>query len=493
MTDPHVHSPGATLVPGLEVPTELLIGGQWRPAIDRGTFEIVDPADGIPIARVANGTVEDALACVDAAEAAAPGWAATSPRDRAEILRGAFDMLSGHEEPLAELIVRENGKAWPDAISEVRYATEFFRWFSEEAVRLTGCLMTAPSGANRIVVLRQPIGISLLVTPWNFPAAMATRKLAPALAAGCTTILKPASDTPLTALAIGHLLQQAGVPAGVVNVLPSRRSAAIADAVLHDPRVRKLSFTGSTEVGRALLRVAADNVISCSMELGGNAPVIVCADADLDVAVAGTMVAKMRNGGEACTAANRIYVHHSITQEFSRRLAVAMDRISVGSGLNRSVELGPLINQAALEKVDSLVGDAITHGAHVVTGGRRLGRDGFFYPPTVLTDVPADARLLQEEIFGPVAPVIAFEHVEDVIAAANETPYGLVAYVFTQDLAQGLRISERLDTGMVGLNRGVVSDPAAPFGGVKQSGLGREGAHEGILEFTEAKYIATLW
>jgi succinate-semialdehyde dehydrogenase/glutarate-semialdehyde dehydrogenase len=257
--------------------------------------------------------------------------------------------------------------------------------------------------------------------------------------------------------------------------------------------VRKLSFTGSTEVGRGLLRVAADNVISCSMELGGNAPVIVCADADLDAAVAGTMVAKMRNGGEACTAANRIYVHRSIAQEFSRRLAVAMDRISVGSGLNRSVELGPLINQAALEKVDSLVGDAITHGAHVVTGGQRLGREGFFYPPTVLTDVPADARLLQEEIFGPVAPVIAFEHVEDVIAAANETPYGLVAYVFTQDLAQGLRIAERLETGMVGLNRGVVSDPAAPFGGVKQSGLGREGAHEGILEFTEAKYIATLW
>ncbi|EYR63792.1 succinate-semialdehyde dehydrogenase [Actinotalea ferrariae CF5-4] len=480
------------LVAGLTVPTDLFIGGRWRAAEDGGRFDVIDPATERTIAQVANGTVADALACVDAADAAAPGWAATPPRQRGEVLRRAFELMIEREDALAELMVRENGKARRDALGEVRYAAEFFRWFSEEAVRLTGEVRTAPSGANQIMVIRQPIGIAMLITPWNFPAAMATRKIGPALAAGCTVILKPASETPLSALAVAAILAEAGVPDGVVNVLPSRRSGAVASAVLTDPRVRKLSFTGSTEVGRDLLRLAADQVLACSMELGGNAPLLVMDDADLDVAVEGAMLAKMRNGGEACTAANRMYVHRSVAEEFTRRLAEQMGALTLGPGLD-DVAVGPLVNQPSLDKVAELVQDAVAQGARVVTGGSRPEREGYFYAPTVLADVAPDARILSEEIFGPVAPVVVFDTDEEAVELANRTEYGLVSYVFTRDLARGLRISEALESGMVGLNRGVVSDPAAPFGGVKQSGLGREGGHEGMLEYTESKYVAVQW
>ncbi len=481
------------LVAGLEVPTDLFVGGQWRGSDDGGRFAVVDPADAREIAQVANGTVADARACVDAAEAAAAGWAATGPRERASILLRAFNLMIEREQQLAELIVRENGKAMPDALGEVRYAAEFFRWYAEEAVRVSGEIMTAPSGQNRIMVIHQPMGISLLITPWNFPAAMATRKIGPALAAGCTVILKPASETPLTALAVGAILAEAGVPDGVVNVLPSRRSREVAEVVLHDPRVRKLSFTGSTEVGRNLLKTAADQVISTSMELGGNAPLIVCEDADLDVAVEGAMLAKMRNGGEACTAANRLYVHRSVAEEFSRRLGEVMAALRVGPGVDAETAVGPLVNQDAVDKVGELVADAVGRGARVVTGGSAPEGPGFFYSPTVLTDVAPGSQILAEEIFGPVAPVVTFDTDEEAIALANQTEYGLVSYVFTTDLARGLRISEALESGMVGLNRGVVSDAAAPFGGVKQSGIGREGGHEGLLDYTESKYIAVDW
>ncbi|MBC7290984.1 MAG: NAD-dependent succinate-semialdehyde dehydrogenase [Actinotalea sp.] len=480
------------LVTGLSVPTDLWIGGQWRPAADGGRFDVLDPATARPIASVANGTVEDALACVDAADAAAAGWAATPPRQRGEILRRAFELMIEREDEIAELMVRENGKARADALGELRYAAEFFRWFSEEAVRITGEVRTAPAGTNQIMVIRQPIGISFLITPWNFPAAMATRKMGPALAAGCTVLLKPASETPLTALVIADILREAGVPDGVVNVLPSRRSGAVADAVLSDPRVRKLSFTGSTEVGRTLLRTASEQVISCSMELGGNAPLLVLEDADLDVAVEGALLAKMRNAGEACTAANRMYVHRSVADEFTRRLGERMGALSVGPGVDDAA-VGPLVNQSSLDKVDELVQDAISEGATVVVGAARGEGDGYFYTPTVLSGVSPTSRILDEEIFGPVAPVVVFDTDEEAVRLANRTEYGLVAYVFTGDLARGLRISEALEAGMVGLNRGVVSDPAAPFGGVKQSGIGREGGHEGLLEYTESKYIAVQW
>jgi succinate-semialdehyde dehydrogenase/glutarate-semialdehyde dehydrogenase len=396
-------------------------------------------------------------------------------------------------EDLAQLIVLENGKSLIDARGEVAYAAEFFRWYSEEAVRLTGSVQTSPSGQNRIVVSHHPIGVSVLVTPWNFPAAMATRKIGPALAAGCTVILKPASDTPLTALAIAEILRQAGVPAGVVNVIPSRSSGAVVSAMLDDPAVRKLSFTGSTEVGRTLLENASRTVVNCSMELGGNAPFLVFGDADLDSAVDGAMIAKMRNGGEACTAANRFYVHASVAEEFGRRLAERMQALRVGDGLGESVELGPLINEDARLKVDSLVSAARDAGASVLTGGESHSGVGFFYPPTVLVDVAPSSPILGEEIFGPVAPIVTFDTDDEAIELANRTEYGLVSYVYTSDLSRGLSVSERLETGMVGLNRGVVSDPAAPFGGFKQSGLGREGGHEGMLEFTESQYIAVNW
>ncbi|MDT4961626.1 MAG: succinate-semialdehyde dehydrogenase / glutarate-semialdehyde dehydrogenase [Pseudonocardiales bacterium] len=473
--------------------TELFIGGNWRPATDDRRMNVIDPATGEVLASVADATVADGSAAVDAAAGALAGWSARAPRERGEILRTAFDLMTERADELARLIVQENGKALADARSEVAYAAEFFRWFSEEAVRIDGQLRMAPAGTNRIVVLHQPIGVSVLVTPWNFPAAMATRKIGPALAAGCTVILKPASETPLTALAIADILVRAGVPDGVVNVVPSRRSGPMVSAMLHDPRVRKLSFTGSTEVGRRLLHEAADCVVSTAMELGGNAPFLVFDDADLDAAVAGAMVAKMRNGGEACTAANRFYVQRGIAEEFTTRFAQQMAALRVGPGLDDGVRLGPLVNEEGRTKVRELVNDAITAGARLVTGGTVPSGAGFFYPPTVLADVPPSAAILQEEIFGPVAPIVVFDTDEEAIAKANQTEYGLVAYVYTADLTRGLQISERLESGMVGLNRAVVSDPAAPFGGVKHSGLGREGGHDGLLEYLESKYIAVQW
>jgi succinate-semialdehyde dehydrogenase/glutarate-semialdehyde dehydrogenase len=475
------------------VPTQLLIGGEWVDASEGRTFEVDDPSTGDVIAAVADASVEDGLAAVSAAEAALPGWSATPPRQRSEILRRTFELMTERTDALARLIVRENGKALSDARGEVTYAAEFFRWFAEEAVRAGGDLHTAPAGTNRILVLRQPIGVSVLVTPWNFPAAMATRKIGPALAAGCTVVLKPASDTPLTALALGALLTEAGTPAGVVNVVPSRRSGPVVSAMLHDPRVRKLSFTGSTEVGRGLLREAADCVVSCSMELGGNAPFVVFDDADVDSAVAGAMVAKMRNGGEACTSANRFLVQRGIAKAFGDRMAAAMGALRVGPGLEDGVQLGPMINAAGRDKVASLVSGAVSEGARVAVGGRIPEGPGFFYPATVLVDVPASAGILREEIFGPVAPLVVFDTEQEAITMANASEYGLVAYVYTRDLQRGLRVSEALEFGMVGLNRAIVSDPAAPFGGVKQSGLGREGGHDGLLEFTESKYIAVTW
>jgi succinate-semialdehyde dehydrogenase/glutarate-semialdehyde dehydrogenase len=477
----------------LDPPTDLYIGGKAMPAADGGRFDVIDPATGEVITTVADGTVADALAAVDAAASAAEGWAATAPRERGEILRKAFALVTEHTDDYARLITLENGKALADARSETTYAAEFFRWYAEEAVRITGSWGTAPAGANQIVVTHQPVGICVLVTPWNFPAAMATRKIGPALAAGCTVILKPASDTPLTALALARTLEQAGVPAGVVNVVPGRRSGAIVSAMLHDPRVRKLSFTGSTEVGRILLKEAADQVVNCSMELGGNAPFVVFADADLDAAIDGAMLAKMRNGGEACTAANRVYVERPIAVEFARRLTERMEQLTVGPGLHELTEVGPLVNAEAVTKVQELVEDAVAAGARLTTGGAPLERPGFYYPPTVLVDVPPNAALLGEEIFGPVAPIVAFDGEDEAVELANTTEYGLVAYVYTGDLARGLRVSQRIEAGMIGLNRGVVSDPAAPFGGVKQSGIGREGGHEGVLDYTESKYIATRW
>jgi succinate-semialdehyde dehydrogenase/glutarate-semialdehyde dehydrogenase len=474
-------------------PTRLLINGRWQDSSDAAEISVLDPSSGVPMANVASATETDARAAVAAADAAGPTWAGTSPRERGEILRRAFTLMTDRAEELARIVVRENGKALSDAQAEIAYAAEFFRWYAEEAVRIDGHLQMAPCGANRILVLRQPIGVCVLVTPWNFPAAMATRKIGPALAAGCTVVLKPASETPLTALAIGALLAEAGVPHGVVNVLPAHRSASIVRTLLQQTPVRKLSFTGSTEVGRLLLAQASERVLSCSMELGGNAPFLVLADADLDAAVAGALIAKMRNGGEACTAANRFYVHSAVAEEFARRLAQAMSTLVVGPGLEPGVQVGPLVNQAAVTKVEELVSDAVDRGAAVRTGGKAPQGPGFFYEPTVIDQVPADAQLLREEIFGPVAPIVAFDDLDAAIAQANNTEYGLASYVYTSDLAAGLRTAEALHAGMVGLNRGVVSDPAAPFGGTKQSGLGREGGHAGLLEFTESKYVATQW
>jgi succinate-semialdehyde dehydrogenase/glutarate-semialdehyde dehydrogenase len=453
----------------------------------------MDPATEKPIATVASGTEEDAQAAVCAAANALPGWSARTPRERAEILRRAFELITARLEPLATLITRENGKALSDARAEMSYAAEFFRWYAEEAVRNIGQVSRAPSSGARILVQHKPAGVAVLITPWNFPAAMGTRKIAPALAAGCTVIVKPASETPLTMLALAPLLEEAGVPAGVVNMLPSRRSGAVVGAMLKDPRVRVVSFTGSTETGRKLLSVGAQYVLNPRMELGGNAPFIVFEDADLDGAVAGAMIAKMRNMGEACTAANRFYVHESLHDAFVERLARQMGALKVGNGLEPGVAVGPLVNAETRDKVESLVEDARRRGAKVLTGGRRLPGPGYFYAPTVLAEVPDEALCLSEEIFGPVAPVKRFRTEDEVIAQANASEYGLVAYVFTKDLSRGLRVSERLESGMIGLNRGVVSDPAAPFGGVKQSGLGREGAHEGMMEFLETQYVSVAW
>src|SRR5579862_3386593 len=486
-------SANSTEVVGIKVPTGLLIGGEWTGGRGGGTLAVINPATEDAVAEVADGTTDDALDAVTAAQDALAGWAATPPRQRAECLRRAWELMTARAEMLARLMVHENGKALRDARAEITYAAEFFRWYAEEAVRVEGTIATAPSGGNRMMVLRQPVGVSVLVTPWNFPAAMATRKIGPALAAGCTVVLKPASETPLTALYIAELLGQAGVPDGVVNVLTSRKSGAVVSAMLNDPRVRKLSFTGSTEERRGLLREAADTVVNCSMELGGNAPFIIFEDADVDAAVEGALIAKMRNGGEACTAANRFYVHEAVADEFSRAFAARLERMIVGPGLDEATDVGPLVNEPTRSKVAELVESAAADGGKVVTGGHAPQRRGYYYQPTVIDQVPADAGILGTEIFGPVAPIVRFTAEADAVTWANDTEFGLVSYVYTRDLGRGLRVSEALEAGMVGLNRGIVSDPAAPFGGVKQSGIGREGAHEGLLEFTETKYIATNW
>jgi succinate-semialdehyde dehydrogenase/glutarate-semialdehyde dehydrogenase len=479
--------------PIISVRTGLYIDGAWRTASDGASIEVLDPAREEAIASVASASIEDGLAAVDAAHRALPAWAATAPRRRAEILRKAFELMTERALDLAKLISQENGKALKDARSEATYAAEFFRWYSEEAVRNISEISINPGGTNRILVLQQPVGVSILVTPWNFPAAMATRKIAPALAAGCTVILKPASETPLTALAIAMLLEEAGVPKGVVNVIPSHRSSKVVGAIINDPRVRKLSFTGSTQVGSVLLGEAARTIVNCSMELGGNAPFIVFDDADVEEAVEGAMIAKMRNGGEACTAANRFYVQDGIADAFIQQFAAAMHALRIGPGLEAGVDLGPLINKSAQNDMIAFVEDATRKGAKILTGGHRPDRRGFFFQPTLLTEVPDDANVLNDEIFGPIAPIQRFSTIDEAITKANGTPYGLISYIFTRNLAKGLDVAEQIESGMIGLNRGIVSDPAAPFGGVKQSGVGREGAHEGMLEFLEKKYIAVDW
>jgi succinate-semialdehyde dehydrogenase/glutarate-semialdehyde dehydrogenase len=475
------------------VPTDLWIGGKWRKASDGGRFDVIDPATERKIASVASATVEDAKAAVDAASDAFEGWAAKKPRERGEILRKAYELIMRDAERFAKLITVENGKALSDSRGEVAYAAEFFRWYAEEAVRNIGEVSRAPSSGARIFVHHKPAGVAVLVTPWNFPAAMATRKIGPALAAGCPVVLKPASDTPLTMLALMPVMEEAGVPPGVINVIPSRSSGKVVGAMLHDPRVRVVSFTGSTEVGRKLLHEAADNVVKPAMELGGNAPFIVFEDADIDAAIDGAMVAKMRNMGEACTAANRFYVHEKVHDEFAKKLTAKMSALKMGNGLDNGVTLGPLVNAEGRDKVIKLVDDAVKKGAKVLTGGKAPGGPGFFYPATVLTNVPDTADMLNDEIFGPVASIQTFKSEDEVIERANDTEYGLMAYLYTKDIGRGMRVSEKLDFGMIGLNRGLVSDPAAPFGGMKQSGIGREGAHEGLMEFLETQYVSLSW
>ncbi len=475
------------------VPTDLWIGGKWKKASDGGRFDVVDPATEKTIASVASATVDDATAAVDAAQGAFEGWAGRKPRERGEILRKAYEVIMRDAERFAKIITLENGKSLTDSRGEVAYAAEFFRWYAEEAVRNNGSVSMAPSSGARIFVQHKPAGIAVLVTPWNFPAAMATRKIGPALAAGCPVVLKPASDTPLTMLALMPALEEAGVPAGVVNVIPSRSSGKVVSAMLHDMRVRVVSFTGSTEVGRKLLHEAADNIVKPAMELGGNAPFLVFEDADVDAAIDGAMVAKMRNMGEACTAANRFYVHEKVHDEFAKKLTAKMGGLKMGNGLDDGVALGPLVNKEGRDKVIELVEDAVSKGAKVLTGGKLPAGPGFFYPATVITNVSDDAKMLSEEIFGPVASIQTFKTEDEAIKRANDTEYGLVAYLYTKDMSRGLRVSEKLDFGMIGLNRGIVSDPAAPFGGTKQSGLGREGAQEGMKEFLETQYVSMTW
>ncbi len=471
--------------------TDLYIDGRWQATQER--FEVLNPATEEVLASVASADTGHADAALDAAAAAMAEWAARTPRARSEVLRRAFELMSARLEDFARLITLENGKARADAMGEAAYAAEFFRWFAEEAVRADGLITHAPASGARIIVQHKPAGLAVLITPWNYPAAMGTRKIAPALAAGCGMIVKPASETPLTMLALMPLLEEAGVPKGLVNVLPSKRTGALVDHMLADPRVRVVSFTGSTAVGRKLLQSAAGQVLKPAMELGGNAPCIVFEDADLDTAVEGTMLAKMRNLGEACTAANRIYVHESVAAEFTLRLSERMSALTVGDGTDPRVDVGPLVNADTRDKVAAFVADALSKGAQLECGGEIPPGKGFYYPPTVLSQVPESADCVHDEIFGPVAAIQTFSDEEDVIRRANATEYGLVAYVFSEDFKRALQVCERLEYGMVGLNRGLVSDPAAPFGGVKQSGLGREGGHEGMHEFMETQYISASW
>jgi succinate-semialdehyde dehydrogenase / glutarate-semialdehyde dehydrogenase len=471
-------------------PTELFIGGKWQAAAGGKTLAVEDPSTGTTLCEVADASPADGLAALDAAVAAQADWAATAPRERGEILRRTYELMTERADELALLMTLEMGKPVAESKGEIAYAAEFFRWFAEEAVRIEGGYQVAPNGKGRFLVMRQPVGPCLLITPWNFPAAMGARKIGPAVAAGCTMVMKPASQTPLSMLKLAELMTEAGLPAGVLNVVTTSDSGGVMEPLIRDGRARKLSFTGSTQVGRKLIEQAAEQVLRTSMELGGNAPLLVFADADLDKAVDGAMLAKMRNGGEACTAANRIYVQAPAMDEFAARLAERMGALTVGRGTEDGVEVGPLIDATQRDKVKDLVDDAIAQGARVLTGATVADGNGYFYPPTVLADVPRSARLQKEEIFGPVAPLTAFETEEEAVRMANDTEFGLVSYLFTNDLTRALRVSERLETGMIGLNQGIVSNPAAPFGGVKQSGLGREGGSTGIDEYLEIKYVA---
>ena len=466
--------------------SDLFIGGNWIVGQER--IPVTDPSDESTIAEISLAGEKEVEMAVSAAYNAQKSWAKTAPRVRSEILRKAFELMVQEADAIATIVVKENGKIFTDARNEVIYAAEFFRWFAEEAVRINGEFRHSPSGDKRFLVTQQPIGVSLLITPWNFPAAMATRKIGPALAAGCTTILKPATETPLTALAVVDILQRAGVPDGVVNVILPKQTGKAVSSMLHDSRVMNLSFTGSTEVGRVLLKESADRIVRTSMELGGNAPVVIFDDADLDVAVQGTLVAKMRNGGAACTAANRIYVSKKIAKNFTEKLTEAMAKIKMAPGLSEGAQLGAFVSMKERNKIAELVDTAVKNGADVRTGGKIVTDKGAFYPPTVL-EVDARNEILKHEVFGPVAPIVTFDDDEEAIKMANDTEFGLISYVFSSDLGRAIRAAEAIESGMVAINRGVISDPAAPFGGVKQSGIGREGGFDGINEFLEKKYI----
>jgi succinate-semialdehyde dehydrogenase/glutarate-semialdehyde dehydrogenase len=472
------------------VPTDLLIGGRWRPAASGATLAVDDPATGKALVEVADAGPDDGLAALDAAAAAQDGFAAMPPRERGEILRRAYELIMSRVDDLALLMTLEMGKPVAESRAEVSYAAEFFRWFAEEAVRIDGQYGVTPNGAGRMLVMRQPVGVCLLITPWNFPMAMGTRKIGPAVAAGCTMVLKPAQQTPLSMHALAAILAEAGLPDGVLNIVTTSTAGRVMEPLIRDGRARKLSFTGSTEIGKVLLEQASANVLRTSMELGGNAPFLVLADADLDAAVDGAMTAKMRNMGEACTAANRFLVHRSIADAFADRLAERMAALHVGRGTEDGVQVGPLIDAKGREKVAELVDDAVSRGGQARIGGETVDGPGYFYRPTVLADVPVDARLSREEIFGPVAPITVVDDDDQAVAAANDTEFGLVSYVYTENINRALRVVERLEAGMVGLNTGLVSNPAAPFGGIKQSGLGREGGSVGIEEYLETKYVA---
>lgn len=470
------------------VPTQLLVGGQWRDAASGATFDVDNPATGATLAAVADASVQDARAALDAAVAAQADWAATAPRERGEILRRAYDLVIARTDELAEIMTLEMGKPFAQSQGEITYGAEFLRWFSEEAVRIAGRYSTAPDGSTRLLTLKQPVGPCLMITPWNFPLAMGTRKVGPAVAAGCTMVIKPASLTPLSMLAFAQIMSEAGLPDGVLNVVTTTSTGEVMAPLIQDPRLRKLTFTGSTEVGRTLIEQSADQILRVSMELGGNAPFVVFDDADVDAAVDGAMAAKMRNIGEACTAANRFIVHTSVAQEFADKLAERMRSLTIGPGME-GVDVGPLVDEKQRDKVAELVDDAVDKGASVLCGGAAPSREGWFYSPTVLANVPSSARLIEEEIFGPVAPILTFSDEQQGIDLANDTRFGLVAYAYTRDYARVVRVMEALQTGMVGINTGVVSNPAAPFGGIKQSGFGREGGFEGIEEYLETKYV----
>jgi len=470
------------------VPTGLWIGGEERPG--SSTYDVLDPSNDQVLTKVANATAADGIAALDAACAVQAQWAATPPRERGEILRSVFETIIERADEIATLMTLEMGKVFAESLGEVKYGAEFFRWFAEEAVRIGGRYTQAPAGTGRIIVTKAPVGPCYAITPWNFPLAMGTRKIGPALAAGCTMIVKPAQETPLSMLLLAKLIGDAGLPKGVLSVLPTNNPREVTTALIEDGRLRKLTFTGSTGVGKALVKQSADALLRTSMELGGNAPFVVFDDADVDAAVEGAMLAKMRNGGEACTAANRIHVCNAVIDEFTDKFVKRMGEVNLGNGLDPSAKLGPLVNAKQVASVQELVDDAVEKGATVALGGQAPGGPGCFYPATVLTDVPPNARILKEEVFGPVAPIIGFDSEEDGIEAANDTEYGLASYIYTESLDRALRVAEALESGMVGVNRGVISDPAAPFGGVKESGFGREGGFEGIEEYLDTKYIA---